>query len=142
MSSPIYRRKIQWKYRLILIASIIFIVPLGYIIRFAPGTENAWLYDAFGSVAYEIFWILLVALIAPKLSVLRIAFGVCIATCCLEFLQLWQPPFLQFARSTLPGRLILGNTFMWSDFPPYFVGSLLGWGWTQFLKSYTFNGSR
>lgn len=142
MSSPIQKYSIQWKYRVILLLSIMFIVPAGYFIRFAPGTENAWLYDALGSIAYEIFWILLVALILPKLSVLRIAIGVCIATCGLEFLQLWQPPFLQVARSTLPGRLVLGNTFVWSDFPSYFAGSLLGWVWTQSIKSYIFKHYR
>ena len=137
MNSPIRKRNIQWKYRLILLISIITIIPLGYIIRFSENIGNPWLRDGLGSVAYEIFWILLVTLIAPKLSVFRVAIGVCIATCVLEFLQLWQPPFLQAARSTLPGRLVLGNTFVWSDFPPYFVGSFLGWVWTRFLKRYS-----
>lgn len=139
MNSPIRKYNIQWKYRLILLVSLITIVPVGYIIRFSQNIGSPWLNDALGSIAYEIFWILLVALIAPKLSVFRVAIGVCIVTCGLEFLQLWQPPFLQAARSTLPGRLVLGNTFVWSDFPAYFVGSFLGWVWTKFLKNYTFS---
>ncbi len=130
------KHHIQCKYRLVLLISVIFIVPMGYIIRFSLGGENVWLYDALGSIAYEIFWILLIALLAPKISLLKIAIGVCIATCGLEFLQLWQPPFLQAARSTLPGRLVLGNTFVLSDFPSYFVGSFLGWVWAQSLKKY------
>lgn len=124
-----------WKYRMALLASMIIIVPLGYVVRFSQGLNPAWLHDAFGSVAYEIFWILLFAFILPKVSPLRIAIGVCIATCAIEFLQLWKPPFLQAARSTLPGRLILGNTFVWADFPVYFVGSFLGWVWVRFIRS-------
>jgi len=66
------------------------------------------------------------------------AFGVCVATCGLEFLQLWQPPFLQAARATLPGRMVLGNSFTWSDFPSYFAGSFLGWVWVRWLTRLNF----
>ncbi len=132
------KHRIKCKYRIILLLSIIVVVPSGYIIRFSQGTGIEWLGDVFGSIAYEIFWILLVAAIAPRISAFKVALGVCIATCGLEFLQLWQPPFLQAARSTLPGRLVLGNTFVWSDFPPYFIGSFLGWIWIITAKKYTF----
>ncbi|MDJ0775059.1 MAG: DUF2809 domain-containing protein [Mastigocoleus sp. MO_167.B18] len=137
----INKHHIKWKYRVVLLLSIAIIVPLGYIIRFSPITGFEWLNDVFGSIAYEIFWILLFAAIAPKISAFKVALGVCIATCGLEFLQLWQPSFLQAARSTLPGRLVLGNTFVWSDFPPYFIGSFLGWVWISWLKSYIFRTS-
>ncbi|NJM22243.1 MAG: DUF2809 domain-containing protein [Richelia sp. SL_2_1] len=123
-----------FKYRLVLLANIIIIIPLGYIVRFSQGLNPAWLHDALGAVAYEIFWILLFAFLLPRVSLLRIAIAVCLATCALEFLQLWKPPFLQAIRSTLPGRLVLGNTFVWTDFPVYFVGSFLGWLWVRFLK--------
>ena len=128
MSSSVF------KYRLVLLANIIIIIPLGYIVRFSQGLNPAWLHDALGAVTYEIFWILLFAFILPRVSLLRIAIAVCLATCALEFLQLWKPPFLQAARSTLPGRLVLGNTFVWTDFLVYFVGSFLGWLWVRFLK--------
>ena len=48
-------------------------------------------------------------------------------TCILEFLQLWQAPWIVALRRTLPGRLILGTHFSWLDFPPYAVGGLLAW---------------
>ena len=82
---------------------------------------------------YEVFWILLVVLILPRFSQIRAAVAVCLATCGVEFLQLWTPPFLQAMRATLPGRLILGNHFSWSDFISYFVGSFLGWLWVRSL---------
>jgi hypothetical protein len=117
-------------YRLALLLSLIAIVPLGYWVRFR-GVFPEWLNDALGSVAYEIFWILLVVFLLPRLAIKRVAVGVCLATSAIECLQLYQPDWLQALRHTLPGRLILGNQFSWSDFPPYFVGSLAGLGWVR-----------
>ncbi|PSB24873.1 DUF2809 domain-containing protein [Stenomitos frigidus] len=119
------------KYRLVLLVSISLIVPIGYIIRFAQGLTPEWLNDAIGSLAYEIFWVLLVSFLFPRVALRPIAIGVCLSTCGLECLQLWHPPFLEAARATLPGRLVLGTTFNWLDFPPYFVGSWLGWLWAR-----------
>mgnify|MGYP001800731937 FL=1 len=124
-----------FKYRLVLLVSMIIIVPFGYIVRFSQGLNPAWLHDVLGSIAYEIFWILLFAFMLPKVSPLRIAIGVCIATCAIEFLQLWKAPFLEAARKSLPGRLVLGNTFIWADFPVYFIGSFFGWLKVNFIRS-------
>jgi hypothetical protein len=113
---------------------MIVIVPLGYIIRFSHADQGGF-GDFFGSVAYEIFWILLIVFLWPQFSVLKVAIAVCLATCAIEFLQLWTPSWLQAIRATLPGRLVLGNTFLWSDFPPYFVGSFLGWLGVSYLRN-------
>ncbi len=121
------------KYRIALLISIVFIVPFGYVVRGSQGLGLPWLHDLLGSVAYEIFWILLVAFLYPKASPKWTAIGVCLATCGVEFLQLWQPPFLQAVRSTLLGRLVLGTTFTWLDFISYFVGSFAGWLWLRGL---------
>ncbi len=117
------------RYRLPLLISLIFIVPFGYVVRFSQGLGLPWLQDLLGSVAYEIFWILLVAFLYPQAAPLGIAIAIFLATCGVEFLQLWQPPFLQAMRSTLVGRLVLGNTFSWLDFIAYFFGSFAGWLW-------------
>jgi hypothetical protein len=130
MASPKIQRHRVFQYRLSLLISILIIVPLGYVVRF-HGAAPESLIDLFGSVAYEIFWILLVALLFPKASPLWTAVGVCLATCVIEFLQLWHPPFLEAMRATLPGRLVLGNNFAWSDFFSYFIGSFLGWVWMR-----------
>ncbi|MBL1173814.1 DUF2809 domain-containing protein [Pantanalinema sp. GBBB05] len=134
MTSPLSPNHSDFRYRLILLISMIVIVPLGYIIRFSEVDQGGF-GDFFGSVAYEIFWILLIVFYFPKFSVMKAAIAVCLATCAIEFLQLWTPPFLQAIRATLPGRLVLGNTFLWSDFPAYFVGSFLGWLGVRSLKN-------
>jgi glycopeptide antibiotics resistance protein len=122
------------RYRVALLISILFIVPLGYVVRHSQSLGLPWLHDLLGSVAYEIFWILLVAFLYPKASPKWTAIGVCLATCSVEFFQLWHPPFLQAVRSTLLGRLVLGTTFSGFDFISYFVGSFAGWLWLRSLN--------
>lgn len=113
-----------------LILSVVALIPLGLWVRFqGPGLE--WLNDAFGSILYELFWIGLVATIWPYWPPAWIAVGVCLVTCVLKAMQLLDWPLLQALQATWPGRLILGNTFTWSDFPPYFIGSSLGWVWLR-----------
>ena len=80
------------------------------------------------SVAYVVFFMLAAFLIVPsrKLAT-RIAVGVLLVTCVLEFLQLWHPPWLQGIRSTFVGASLLGTSFSWWDFPAYVVGAVVGW---------------
>ena len=91
-----------------------------------PGREfvNHW---GPASVAYETFFMLLTFLLIPRRNaIIPIAITVCLVTSALEFLQLWQPAWLQAVRSTSVGGTLLGNTFSWWDIPAYLVGCLLG----------------
>lgn len=129
----IIRRHSFWVYRLSLGISVMIFVPIGYMVRFAgPGPE--WLNDALGTFVYEMFWIALMVFLFPTLLPIWASAGVFIATCGLEVLQLLQSPFWQALRSTLVGRLVLGNTFTWTDFPAYAIGSALGWAWVSGLR--------
>jgi Protein of unknown function (DUF2809) len=119
-------------FRLRLWGSAIALIPLGYGVRFY-GSSPAWFQDALGSIVYEIFWIVLWLACRPKALPLRVSGTVFLLTCSLEFLQLWHPPLLQLIRATLPGRLVLGNTFSWTDFPAYGAGSLAGYFWVKAL---------
>ncbi len=121
-------------YRRSLLLGMVILVPLGYFVRFAGNTD--W-HSHGGAIAYTLFWICLGQFIRPRTSPLGTALGVFIATCAIELLQLWQPPWLQALRSTLPGRLVLGTTFLWEDFPPYVVGCFLGWLLIKWLRSQT-----
>lgn len=120
-------------YRRNLLVSMAVIVPLGLATKFYRGPGQAWLNDTFGGIPYEMFWMFLLAWFWPTARPVTIAFTVFLATCLLEFLQLWQPDWLQAIRATLPGRLVLGNTFTWGDFPYYVIGCLGGWLWLRWL---------
>jgi hypothetical protein len=76
----------------------------------------------------------LLSLVLPGTNTGKIAAGVLAATCVLEFLQLWHPPFLEALRSNFLGATILGTTFDWTDFPYYFAGSGIGWLWLNMLR--------
>lgn len=82
------------KYQRHLWLSIAFVIPLGLATKFYRGVGQSWLNDAFGGIPYEIFWMLLVAVIWPRLPPTSIAIAVFVATSLIEFLQLWQPPWL------------------------------------------------
>lgn len=103
------------RYRLKLLLSLMLVILVGYSTRFYLPAEVEWLRNLLGNIFYEIFWILLAVFLFPQVSLLKIAIGVCLASCAIEGLQLWQPPFLQTLRATLPGKLVLGNSFVWVD---------------------------
>lgn len=103
------------------------LAPLGYSLRFAPQLPE-WLRDASGGTLYVAFWALAAGVVWPLASALRLAGGALVFTCMVEALQLWHPAWLDTLRRTLPGRLVLGSTFAWGDFPPYVAGALLAYG--------------
>jgi hypothetical protein len=103
-------------------------VPLGFGLKYYSGPGHIWcnLYGA--AVLYEVFWCLAAFLLFPsRKAIVPIAIIVFLATCGLEFLQLWRPPVLQAIRSFRPGVWLIGNGFDWWDFPHYITGCVLGW---------------
>ena len=77
---------------------------------------------------YVLFFIFLIYTIIPKVGwALRICALVVLVTCGLEVLQLWNPELLATFRKTRFGAALLGTTFVWNDFPPYFIGGAIGW---------------
>lgn len=109
------------------IFALIIITPVGFLTKFYSGPAADLVSNSFGGVLYEIFWCLILFLIFRKLTPLRIALIVFLATCFLEFGQLWKPHFLEILRGNFIIRTIIGNSFTWSDFPFYALGSLLGY---------------
>jgi hypothetical protein len=109
------------------------VIPLGVYTKFYRGPAAGWINDPLGSVLYEIAWCLVAAIAVPHGPPRPIALTVFAATCTLEILQLWHPPFLEWLRSFFVGRLVLGTTFVWSDFAWYAVGSAAGYAILNFL---------
>jgi hypothetical protein len=110
------------------------VIPLGVYTKFYRGPAADWVNDPLGSVLYEIAWCLAAAIAVPRGLPRPIALSVFTATCVLESLQLWHPPFLEWLRSFFLGRLILGTTFVWSDFVWYAVGSAAGYALLNLLR--------
>ncbi len=113
--------------------SLALIVPTGFYAKAYRGPAFHWVNDSFGGVFYVIFWCLAATLVWPRAAASRIALAVLAATCALEFLQRWHPPFLEYLRSFFIGRTILGSYFDWTDFPYYFAGAAVAWLWLRGL---------
>ncbi len=115
-----------------IVISLIILIPVGFYTKWYNYPFASWIRASSGGVFYEIFWCLLIFLFS-RIRPTIIALSVLLATCCLEFLQLWHPPVLEWLRSFFIGRTILGTTFDWWDFPYYFIGSGIGWLWMKAL---------
>lgn len=81
-----------------------------------------------GGVPYVVFWATFCFALWPRRSnVNRIVLWVLFVTCLLELGQLWNPAPLSAIRSTRIGAALIGSSFHWNDFPPYFIGALVSW---------------
>ena len=101
------------------------LIPTGMASKFYSGPGSGWVHGYGGGVVYEVFFCLAGGLISNAVPG-RIALTVFGTTCLLEFSQLWQPPFLEWLRSTWVGIAMLGSSFDWLDFPHYGIGCVLG----------------
>jgi len=114
--------------------ALLIITPLGIFTKFYTGNASAWVNNSLGGVFYEIFWCLLIFLLFTKLKPMVIAIVVLLTTCTLEFTQLWRPQFLETLRDNFIIRTIIGNSFSWSDFPYYIIGSIAGFALILMIK--------
>jgi len=62
----------------------------------------------------------------PGLSTQSLALLALGSSCAVEFSKLYHAPWIDAARSTLPGRLILGISFHWPNLAAYALGIALG----------------
>jgi len=113
--------------RLRLGIALLLLVPAGFLVKFAvPGAFGWWcnLYGA--AVLYEVFWVVFLRIVFPRLAPSLGAAVVFVLTCILEVLQLWHPSWLDAVRATFLGAAFLGTSFDPWDFPHYAIGSVLG----------------
>lgn len=125
--------------RIYVFISLALVIPLGLASKVYHGPAATWVQGYSGDILYELAWMFLIVGLCPKLlktrqSVMWLALGVFAATAGVEFLQLWQPDWLQAWRATLAGKLLLGTTFVAWDFLYYALGCLLGWAILTFWQ--------
>ena len=106
---------------------IILLILVSICIKWYSGPAQAWIEGYLGGIPYVIFWCLLIYWIFPDCHIELTVLAVVAITCLIEFSQLWQPTFLQAVRHFYLGRLLLGHSFSWADFPFYFIGGFLSW---------------
>lgn len=112
------------------VVSLVVLVPAGFGLKFYGGPFAGWVNDSLAGAAYVCFWCLALFAVRPaRRAIAPIVIAVVAATCGLEFLQLWRPPFLQAVRSVFLGRVLIGGTFVPSDFVYYVLGGAVAWVW-------------
>lgn len=108
--------------RIIYFIKTLVVIALGLLARagkdWLPDYINLYLGDAL----YAVMMFYIYSFILPGSKMLYRA-GYALITCfSIEFLQLCDAPCIVAARATLPGRLILGQGFLWSDLAAYITG--------------------
>lgn len=138
----VWERRLMKFVRPRVVPAIACIVSVGLCLLYASNRSELshWWNQYGGGVPYVLFWALLWFTAFPmRKYVLRITIGVIAFSCFLEVLQLWHPEFLAEFRRSRFGAALLGSTFVWNDFPPYFIGGALGY--VVMLLVAKFNGS-
>jgi len=106
------------KYLIIVLA----VIGLGLFVRLKqswfPDVVNLYL----GDTLYAVMMFYIYSFIFPSQSAKYRAYFALVTCYCIEFLQLYSAEWIIMLRATLPGKLILGSGFLWSDLLAYFVG--------------------
>jgi hypothetical protein len=120
----------MFKARLTYIISALLVIVAGLLSR-SIAVIPLWVGD--------VLWALMIYLLVRALFInipLKQAVLISLLFCfCIEFSQLYQAAWINRIRQTLPGRLILGQGFLWGDLLAYMVGIAMGYGisWTRLL---------
>ena len=81
-----------------------------------------------GDTLYATMAFVGLGILAPRWSTARLAVTALACSYAIEVSQLYHAPWIDAIRGTLPGALILGYGFLWSDLACYTVGVALGAG--------------
>ena len=115
---------------------IILVAALGFASKLLPAFESTWVANHLAGLFYVTEITLVLFLVFPDHEAFVLALAAFLLTSVLELLQLWNPEFLAFIRSSFWGQTILGSSFNWYDYPFYLLGSGLGWLLLQLLKRF------
>ena len=88
-----------------------------------------------GDTLYATMVFIGLAILAPRWSTARLAVTALACSCAIEVSQLYHGPWIDAIRRTLPGALVLGYGFLWSDLACYAAGVALGAAADRFAVS-------
>lgn len=79
-----------------------------------------------GDMLYALMMFFIVRVLFIRKKILFV-FGLSLCICfAIECSQLYQAHWINVLRNTLPGRLVLGQGFLWTDLIAYTAEALLG----------------
>lgn len=115
-------------------ALAVLVLALGLASRSKSIPWPAFFAEYAGDTLWALLVFLLLRFLAPARPVVHIAVAALAFSYAVEVSQLYSAPWLDALRRTLPGRLVLGAGFLWSDLVCYTVGVLLGLGLDAVLQ--------
>jgi hypothetical protein len=95
-----------------------------------PNVVNLYL----GDILYAFMMFYIVSFIVPRKSDISRALITLFACFFVEFSQLYHSAWIDSIRTTLPGKLVLGSGFLWSDLAAYTVGIMLAYLMGNFVQ--------
>ena len=108
--------------RIIYSLLILAVIPLGLFSRSQTAAVFPFFHIYGGDTLYSVLVFLLLAWCFNKTGTVKLALSALFISYGVEFLQLYQAPWIQNIRATKLGGLILGFGFLWSDIICYTVG--------------------
>jgi hypothetical protein len=91
------------------------------------GRHLPWLVATYaGDTLYATMVVVGLALLMPRASTRALASWALAWSVAVEISQLYRAPWIDAIRRTMPGALVLGQGFLWSDLACYVVGVALG----------------
>jgi hypothetical protein len=95
-----------------------------------------------GDALYATLVFFVLAFVVPRWRGAILAGSAFALSCMVEASQCSDAAWLKAIRARKLGRLVLGTTFVWSDFPCYAAGALLAFGLDRALFARTFTRTR
>ena len=112
--------------RLLYAVLAVAVVAAGLLWRSGLIPLPQWLSNNGGDALWALMVFVGFGILLPRASTLTLALLALTFSWGVEFSQLYHAPWIDAVRATIPGRLVLGNTFNWPDLPAYAVGIGLG----------------
>lgn len=79
---------------------------------------------------YDVYIVSFIVVHKNKYTRAYMALFICFS---IEFLQLYNSEWIVAVRQTLPGKLILGSGFLWSDLLAYIIGVVAAFIFEKFM---------
>ena len=111
----------MFKTRLKYAICVIVVIVVGLLSR-----KVAWAPQWIGDLLWALMVYLMVRVLLIQSSIKQVAMISLIFCFAIEISQLYQATWINQIRQTLPGRLILGQSFLWSDLLAYTGGVVVG----------------
>jgi len=116
----------------------IFVIATGLFWRSGIIPLPGWLSNYGGDALWALMVFLGCGFLFTRATTLTIALLSLTFAWGVEFSQLYRAPWIDSIRATVPGRLVLGNTFAWPDLLAYVVGIAFGalaeWRWRNWVS--------